>query len=266
MDTDGRGRTAAVPAGIRTRTLLVLALVGAGLVLVLLALTARTAGEAPISGGPDLGNPPPTQAQSQPSAPTAPPERPLLPTAEPGPQHPALRTLVEVLVALAVLAGVGLVALVVVLVVRALGSRPDPEGIDDADGEVVVNLVAVQQHLDHSTSEIDVEGDVNQAIVRCWQGLEHLATSAGATRDPAQTAREFTLSVLDRAALPAAPLARLANLYEAALFSGGQLPERTRAEALACLTDLRGALAEAVPANGSATGAPADAGPTAGDR
>lgn len=227
-----------------SRTGVVLALVGALLLVVLVALATQTAGEMPISGGPSLGGgtprPPSQPAQAQSGQPTM-----ALPSGD-GQPNPVVRTIAEVMVAIVVIGSVALVAGIVALVVRALRQRQRPEGVDNLDGETVVNLVAVQEHLERSTAELDVEGEVNQAIVRCWQGMEEFAAAGGTERLPAQTAREYTVSVLQRAALPVGPLERLANLYEAALFSGDQLPESARAEAIACLDELRRTTGEAV--------------------
>ena len=215
--------------------------VGAFLVVALLILTTRTGTESPITEVPQFtaGTPPP---QTQPANP-APSQGglPSLPFDDTEPS-PVISFLTDLVVALAVIAGIGVVALVVFLVTRTVMRRPPPQGIDDADGEVVVDLIAVEEHLERSVGALDVEGDVNTAIVRCWEGLELLAEDAGAVRDPAQTAREFTLSVLEEAALPLGPMSRLADLYEQALFSAHTLPEQARADAVRCLADLREAV------------------------
>jgi|GEM_PF-1642141 len=236
MDTGGheQDRVRTGPS----RTAIVLPLLGALLLVVLIGLTAQTGGEMPISGGPNLEHTASPPDQPPMSMPSGPPQG--LPSGLPdGEQNPIIKMIAEVMVAILVIGGIALVVAIIALIVRALAGRKPPEGIDDAESDVVVNMVAVQEHLERSTAELDVEGEVNQAIVRCWQGLEEFAAAGGTERGAAQTAREYTLSVLQEAALPAAPLERLANLYEAALFSGDQLPESARAEAIACLTELR---------------------------
>lgn len=215
------------------------------LVLLLLALAVRTTPENPVSKVPDFSRPPPT---AQPSAPQPSQgngqQNPIPPELQDTPSESQWAKLIsQIIVALLVIGGVGLAALVLFLVVRTVAGRQSPEGVDEADGDVVVDVVAIEEHLRRSTAELDVDGDVNQAIVRCWEGLEAIAKDAGAVRDPAHTAREFTLRVLRRAELPEAAMSRLADLYEAALFSGNELPARARDEAVRSLQDLREAMA-----------------------
>lgn len=235
MDTDR-------PLGPRG---MIAVLMGA-VVLLLIGLTARTAPVSPVHVVPEI-------EQKTPSAFPTPPPVSGQPSAGADPfagldqtePNPIMQFIADLVVAVLVIGAVGLVAWVVVMVVRRLAGNSSPEGIDEADGEVVVDVVAVSEHLARSSAELAVDGDVNQAIVRCWEGLEHLVEDAGAVRDPADTAREFTRRVLATADLPASVVDRLADLYEAALFSGEQLPEQSRAEAVRCLTQLREAVPEA---------------------
>lgn len=234
------GMDTARPLGPRG---LIAVVVGAVVVL-LVALTARTEPVSPVHQVPELDQPSPTEVPSLPPVPEQPSDQPNpfdgLEQTEP---NPVLQFVADLVVAILVIGAVAVVALIVVVVVRRVAGNSTPDGIDETDGEVIVDVVAVSEHLDRSSAELTVDGDVNQAIVRCWEGLEHLVEDAGAVRDPAQTAREFTRSVLATADLPAATIDRLADLYEAALFSGEQLPEQSRADAVRCLEQLR----EAVP-------------------
>ncbi|RCK69618.1 DUF4129 domain-containing protein [Desertihabitans brevis] len=236
--------------------LLALALGCAGLLLLLLALAARTAPSSPLTEVPSFGYP---------SAPAAPPgegygaprqEPSVLP--EPAPPPAWAAPLAEALVLLVVVVAVLVAAAVVVLVVRGVRARQRPVGIED-DVATVVDVAEVREHLARSQTEIDVDGDVNRAVVRCWQGLERLAAAVGAPRAAHQTAREYTVAVLAAAALPEGPVHRLADVYEDALFSGTRLPESARRTALAALTTLREATEQqdAGPAP-SAWTAPAD--------
>lgn len=238
MDTDR-------PIG--SRGLLVVAMAVVVLVLVLLGLAARTAPESAIHEVPEFEARTPTATATQPPA-SGPPQQnqnPLegLEDTEP---NPVLQFIAQLVVAALVIGGVALVAAIVFLLVRTLSRRAAAEGIEEEAGDVVVDVVAVQEHLARSSAELDIEGDVNQAIVRCWEGLEHLVEDAGAVRNPAQTAREFTRSVLQTAALPSDVIDRLADLYEAALFSGEQLPAGARADAVRCLEQLREAVRDEV--------------------
>jgi len=226
------------------------------LVFVLVALTARTTPENPVSHVPDFSRQPPTAqptaAPSQNASEQQPP--PVPPELADAPRSPAAEMITEIIVALLVIVGVALVGTVLFLLIRAIAARQTPAGIEESDGEVVVDLVAVEEHLRRSTAELDVDGDVNEAIVRCWEGLELIAKDAGATRDPAHTAREFTVRVMRHADLPEGAMARLADLYEAALFSGNQMPERARDDAVRALQQLR----EAMPTPAAATTARED--------
>lgn len=129
-------------------------------------------------------------------------------------------------------------AVAVVLAVRAVRRQGLPAGVDEGL-PTVVDVDEVRALLEQSVIQIEVDGDVNRAVVGCWQGLELLAADAGVAREPSQTAREYTVAVLAGAALPVGPLERLADLYEEALFSGARLPEAARAEALDALAGLR---------------------------
>lgn len=214
------------------------------LVFVLVALSARTTPENPVSHVPNFSRQPPTAQQTAAPSQNASQQQPqpLPPGLEDTPRSPVAEMITEIIVALLVIAGVALVGTVLFLLIRAIAVRQTPAGIEEADGEVVVDLVAVEEHLRRSTAELDVDGDVNEAIVRCWEGLELIAKDAGATRDPAHTAREFTVRVMRRADLPEAAMVRLADLYEAALFSGSQMPERARDDAVRALEQLRDAM------------------------
>lgn len=224
------------------------------LVFVLLALAARTAPENPVTHVPNFSPSPPTaQPSAQPSE-GDPQGQPIPPDlADDTPPSPTAKLIAEIIVAVLVITGVAVVGLVLFLLVRAVTRRQAPEGIEESDGEVVVNLVAMEEHLERSTAELDVDGDVNQAIVRCWEGLELIAKDAGAVRDPAQTAREFTVRVLRQAELPEAAMDELADLYEAALFSGNQLPAKARDDAVRSLQLLRESMGSPAAAGASRT-------------
>jgi hypothetical protein len=81
------------------------------------------------------------------------------------------------------------------------------------------------------------------AVVAAWLALEKAAGECGVDRDPAATATEFTLSLLDRT--PADPRAArtLLRLYHAARFSDHPVTERDVAAAGSALDTLAAGLA-----------------------
>lgn len=212
-----------------------MALAGVVLVLVLLAVVSRTGGTRIIHQYPRFGYgtrsplPAPSLGGYQ--------------VAPQGDTPPWLDVIMQILMAIGVLGATALIGMIIVLVIRTLSARPSPAAAGGSeDTDTAVDLVAVDEHLARTAVALEADGDVNTVIVRCWEGLERLAREAGAARDPAQTAREFTRTVLDRATLPLEAVDRLADLYEAALFSGEPLPERARTDAVRCLDQLLAAV------------------------
>jgi len=235
MDTDGPWDTA--------KAQLVSALVVVGAIVTLLALTARTAPKSPVHQVPRFGygSPPP------------PPERSVAPGPPIGPSSGEgtwlLDLIVQLLVAAVVVSAVGLVAAAVVVIVRRAGGQDATTEPDESRGEsgASIDIVAVGAQLARSSAELEFTGDVNAAIVRCWQGLERLAEGAGVTRGPALTAREFTRLTLSRTMMPSDAVDMLADLYQAALFSGARLPEHARTDAVRCLERLQEATLTGAP-------------------
>lgn len=234
----------AEPKVTSTRVLVVAALCATAVLLLLLAVTARTAPESPVTKIPEFSR---EASRSQPPPPP-PPSMNVpsnnLPTEEIQPPSPVAETITDVIVAVVVVVGSAAVLAIIILITRTVMRREEPEGFEVDDGERVVDLGEVDDLITRSRAELDVGGPVNQAVVRCWEGLEELAENAGSTRKPSQTAREYTMWVLARADLPAEPMAKLADLYEAALFSGEQLPEDARQTAVDSLGELRDAITE----------------------
>lgn len=235
MDTDGPGGS--------SKAQLVSALVVVGAIVTLLAFTARTAPESAIHQIPRVGygsRPPPPRTGLD-SGPT---------TGQPDGQSGWLLDLLfQLLMAALIVGGVGLVAAAVIMVVRTVnqGDSVTERDAPQVEQNELIDMAAVGAHLAQSSATLDVDGDVNASIVRCWQGLERIAERAGVTRDRALTAKEFTRLTLNRTTLPSDSIDTLADLYEAALFSGEQLPERARADALHCLERLHDAVSSKDP-------------------
>lgn len=65
---------------------------------------------------------------------------------------------------------------------------------------------------------LGAERDVGNAVVKAWQGLEDAAATAGISRQPAETASEFTARILYRSQRSAAPIAVMLTLYQRVRF------------------------------------------------
>lgn len=148
--------------------------------------------------------------------------------------------------ALGVVLVVGVVLLLAVLaarVGRALSRRTwRSPVIDEVAVQPTVSMRAVADIVQHARALIAVEGDARQVVARCWEALERLAADAGIPRLPQQTAGEYVVGMLGALDLPAGAAKRLAGLYEAALFSQGQLPDSAVADAVDALERLDVAL------------------------
>jgi Domain of unknown function (DUF4129) len=86
------------------------------------------------------------------------------------------------------------------------------------------------------------EGEVDDAIVTCWLGLERAAAAAGTPRTVAETSAELTERVLTEHQVEAGTLRRLAALYREARYSDHRLGEEQRAEARQLFESVRAEL------------------------
>jgi len=182
-----------------------------------------------------------------------------------------------------VLVVVGLVLLVLLstAAVRAarrwLSAHTPPE-VDRTDaGEVVrgdlVDLArpALAEGVEAAADALDRDVPPGDAVVAAWVALEEAAEGSGVLREPAQTATEFTLELLD--ATEADPVASraLLELYLAARFSRHPITSDDVVRARASLAALGAGVRhrrdgrgpdDAVPASGAAPGGPAPTGTT----
>ncbi|MBT0993618.1 DUF4129 domain-containing protein [Cellulomonas sp. DKR-3] len=78
---------------------------------------------------------------------------------------------------------------------------------------------ALSAGLDHAVLELDRDVPPSDAVVAAWIALEGSAERSGLVRDPAQTASEFTLDLLDATEADGAASRELLGLYLAARFS-----------------------------------------------
>ncbi|WP_109474425.1 DUF4129 domain-containing protein [Ornithinimicrobium cavernae] len=77
------------------------------------------------------------------------------------------------------------------------------------------------------------EGEPRNVVVRCWVALEDAAAASGLTRDPAETAAEFTRRFLGTWEVDEASTRELAELYREARFSRHPVSRATGDRAVA---------------------------------
>lgn len=102
----------------------------------------------------------------------------------------------------------------------------------------------VAESVEHSLTDLSV-GTPDNAIIRCWVGLQDAARAAGIEPRPSETSAELTVRLLDELSVDRASVSRLAALYREARFSTHDLTEDDRAAALAALTAIRRSLPDA---------------------
>lgn len=93
-------------------------------------------------------------------------------------------------------------------------------------------------------------GTPDNAIIRCWVGLQDAAREAGVEPRASETSAELTLRLLEDLPVDRACVRRLAALYREARFSSHPLAETDRDAAREALTELRNALAQPAVASG----------------
>lgn len=154
-------------------------------------------------------------------------------------------TIVIVAVALALI-------LAVVRAAAALAGRRTPDPIEEIVEDAAVDRSDVREVLRMAREQIDLDGDAERAVIRCWEALEALGARAGLARAESQTATDYVVSMLAAVDLPRRAAERLAALYARALFSSARLGPEDVAEARADLVLLEGALTTP-PAPGAAS-------------
>lgn len=139
----------------------------------------------------------------------------------------------------------GVLALVAIAVKRAwdhrpeLAWRPTKRRNDFVMLEEVAATIAAEAAAQRAALE---RGEARNAIVACWSRLEHMVTSVGFERDPADTPTEFTARVLARFEVDPGAIDELAALYREARFSTHAMGEAERTRALAALDAIHDAL------------------------
>lgn len=148
--------------------------------------------------------------------------------------------LIDLVVALAVVAAIALLAWFVVVVYRAFREPGLRQAAAGAGTGVEVSVIEeqVSQSLEETLARLRSGVAVDDAVVACWRRLESIAADSGIVREATHTSEEFTLEILDRAAVDGADLADLAALYRQAMFSVHVLTDADRERAIRCLENL----------------------------
>ncbi len=122
------------------------------------------------------------------------------------------------------------------------GPGDEPAGGQVLDGLDDVTQAALQEgYLDAGRALRD-ELPPGDAVIAAWLALEHAAGRGGLEREPAATATEFTLALLDRTPADPAAARTLLRLYHRARFSDHEVRPADVAAARAALGVLAAAL------------------------
>ncbi len=97
------------------------------------------------------------------------------------------------------------------------------------------------ESIESSLDDLSV-GSPDNAIIRCWVGLQTAAATAGIEPRPSETAAELTLRLLDDLPVDREAVGRLAALYREARFSSHPLSETDRDAARDALATIRDGL------------------------
>jgi len=161
-----------------------------------------------------------------------------------------------IVIALSV-AGAALVIVLLVLlarrVLRALSVPEDDDGDDLAPGSATTGTVTdlplpeLQDAVATALARVDSARTPHDAVVAAWVALEDAAARHGTTRDPAQTATEFTTQLLtahrrDGRTVPAPDVDTLRRLYQRARFTARPVAPDDVDAARAALTRIARAL------------------------
>jgi hypothetical protein len=222
-----------VPRDARRAALLASALVAVTVLAAALAgpLVLRSRPDALFKLPGDLPTRPPVTPRPQPTD---------LPLNDSTTELPPWLGLLVLVVLLSVIAFVG--AKVARRVRQWLEEQKVPPVADDAaPGELLGDVAelarpALSAGLDHAVLELDRDVPPSDAVVAAWIALEGSAERSGVVRDPAQTASEFTLELLDATEADGAASRELLHLYLAARFSEHPLQASDVTRARAALT------------------------------
>jgi hypothetical protein len=221
-----------------------LAVAGACVLVVLVAWAALVGPQDVFTGdGPQISQETTTTATEDAPVDTAGTTRDDVEQADPPTWVRVLLNVVGGAVQLAALAGMVLVAF---LVVRRLhtafvrrGAREEAatgefETLDDRQ-----RIAAAMARDADDQARVLEEGEPRNAIVECWHRFELQAERAGMARREWETSSELALRMLDAADVDREAVTRLLELYREARFSGHEVGEAERQEAVDSLARIR---------------------------
>lgn len=153
-----------------------------------------------------------------------------------------------------------LVVVLAVLAIRALlrsaRARERAEA-DESEGDLVVEgeadeagAPALREGVARATRALAAQAEPADAVIAAWVALEQAAEGSGVARDPAQTASELTVAVLDATRADPEATRALLGLYLTARYSQRAVTDqdvRRAQECLAVLADGLRALRDAPP-------------------
>lgn len=118
---------------------------------------------------------------------------------------------------------------------------PDDAGIESGEartGRVEPRLAPLREAVAAADVLIRRRRTPTDAVIAAWVRLEDAAARTGVPRDPAATATEFTVAVLDRTPVDPAATRTLLDLYLRARFSGERMAPEDVDAAVAALARL----------------------------
>jgi hypothetical protein len=176
---------------------------------------------------------------------TFPPEEPMGEAPEPSPNVGRAITIALVALAIAV------ASLLLFRLLRRLRAAWRPDDARAAAGEarpgevlgaVEVDIASLATAVARADAHLSNAATPRDAVTAAWVALEDEAELQGASRDPAQTATEFTVVLLERTPAPADAVASLRALYHRARFTAHDITADDVRDARAALTRIAGAL------------------------
>ena len=221
-----------------------LAVAGACVLVVLVVWAALVGPQEVFTGdGPQISQETTTTATEEAPIDTAGTTRDDVERADPPTWVRVLLNVVGGAVQLAALAGMVLVAF---LLVRRLHTAFVRRGVREevATGEFETlddrqRIAAAMARDAEDQARVLEEGEPRNAIVECWHRFELQAERAGMARREWETSSELALRMLDAADVDREAVTRLLELYREARFSGHEVGEAERQEAVGALARIR---------------------------
>lgn len=112
-----------------------------------------------------------------------------------------------------------------------------------AAGERLALARALQEAVADTLDDLRLEPDPRRAVIQAYARFERVLGLQGVPRRPPEAPLEYLARAFDRMAIPRPATERLADLFEVARFSTHPVSGAMRDEAVACLLEVRRALA-----------------------